>query len=384
MAFASKLPTVGTTIFTVMSELARQHQAINLAQGFPGFPSDPELARLVNHYMEAGANQYAPMPGHLALREQISAKFQRDYHLSVDPATEITVTSGATEAIFDVVAALIRPGDEVMVFEPCFDCYAPAVALNGGTLVPIEMEPRTYAIDWGEVKRKITPRTRLILVNTPHNPAGTTLKDDDMRQLAALTDGTDIFVLSDEVYEHMVFDGGEHHSVLRYPELRERAFAVFSFGKTFHVTGWKVGYCVAPPALTAEFRKVHQYVTFSTHHPTQLALADYLKAPAHYQALPDFYQQKRDLFASLLADSPLELLPCEGSYFQLADYSTMTTQSDRELVKEWTQAFGVAAIPVSVFFTSGRDDKVIRFCFAKDEAELRQAAQRLAQIPVSS
>ena len=377
MQVSSKLPHVGTTIFSVMSALAQEHGAINLSQGFPNFPSSEKLTDLVCHYLKAGYNQYAPMPGLPELREQIARKAHRMYGVEVDPAQEITITAGATQAIYCAVAAFVHPGDEVIIFEPAYDCYGPAVEVNGGKPVGYEMQAPDYQVDWNAVQSLVTPATRMIIINTPHNPTGSTLQASDMLALRQLTAGTDILVLSDEVYEHLIYDGQEHQSVLRFPDLRERSLATYSFGKTFHNTGWKIGYCIAPPALMREFRKVHQYNTFAVHRPTQHALADYLKDPTAYQSLPGFYQQKRDLLMSELKDSRLRPLPCAGTYFCNFDYSAISQAPDATFTRWLIEEHGVAAIPVSAFYESGKDERVIRLCFAKTEETLREAGAAL-------
>jgi methionine aminotransferase len=376
----SKLPTVGTTIFTVMSKLAAETGAINLSQGFPGFDCSPELVSLVEEYLRKGFNQYAPMAGVPALRESLAHKTADHYDVFVDPDTEITITSGATEAIFAAVSAVIRPGDEVLLFEPAYDSYVPAIDLNGGIPVYVTLTPPDYAIDWQAVAQKITDKTRLILINTPHNPTGYVWTADDIAQLAALVRDRNIWIVSDEVYEHILFDGRPHLSLITHPELRERTFVVGSFGKTYHITGWKIGYCLAPADLTTEFRKIHQYLTFSTVTPIQYALADYLKQPEHYRELPDFYQRKRDLFLDGLRDSRFTFKPAEGSFFQTVSYAAITDEPDYDLAIRLTREIGVAAIPVSVFYNQKNDYRLLRFCFAKDDAVLEQAAKRLRKL----
>ncbi|NUO00324.1 MAG: aminotransferase class I/II-fold pyridoxal phosphate-dependent enzyme [Saprospiraceae bacterium] len=377
MQLTSKLPNVGTTIFTVMSALAQEHNAINLAQGFPDFPTSAKLTDLVYQYLRSGHNQYAPMPGLPALRSRIAEKIALLYDVSVDPLSEITITAGGTQALFTAIAAFIRPGDEVILLEPAYDSYRPSVEVFGGKPVICELSFPDYRVDWAALQQLVSSKTRMIVINTPHNPAGSLFSASDMQALAQLTAGTDILVLSDEVYEHLVYDGLRHESVLRYPELRERSFAVYSFGKTFHNTGWKIGYCVAPPALTVEFRKVHQFNVFSVNTPIQYALADFLADPSEYLSLPDFYQQKRDFFLEVLTGSRLRPLPCSGSYFQLFDYSAITNEPDEAFARRLTTEYGVAAIPVSVFYSSKKDDRVIRLCFAKKEETLEQAGRKL-------
>lgn len=377
----TKLPGVGTTIFAQMSALAQAHQAINLSQGFPDFDGPEALLARVDHHIRAGANQYAPMNGVPALTAAIAAKVQRCYGRQVDAASEVTVTSGATEALFAAIAAVVRPGDEVIVFDPAYDSYDPAVSLNGGKAVHLQLQPPAFGIDWDEVARAINPSTRMIILNTPHNPTGQVLSEEDMQALSRLVEGTDILLLADEVYEHIVFDGAAHQSMNRYPDLAKRSFVVSSFGKTYHTTGWKVGYCVAPAPLSAELRKVHQYLTFSTSTPFQLALADYLNAdPSHDQALPAFYQAKRDHFNALMADSRFRFTPAGGTYFQVMDYSAISDLPDTEFVLWLVEQAGVVAIPLSVFCQQPPEMKLVRFCFAKNETTLEQATERLCTI----
>lgn len=376
----SKLPGVGTTIFTQMSALASAHGAINLSQGFPDFPVDQELIARVTYYMQQGSNQYAPMAGVPQLRESIAAKIARTYGFAADAAQEITVTSGATEALYAVIAAVIRPGDEAIVLDPAYDSYAPAILLQGGNPVHVALQYPHFRPDWEAIRKNIGPRTRLIITNTPHNPTGSCWTPDDLLQLEELAEQHQLLVLADEVYEHLVYDGQQHQSVLSRPKLRARAAAVFSFGKTFHATGWKIGYVVAPEALTTEIRKVHQYLTFSTHTPTQLALADYLQQPQNYEQLPAFYQEKRDLFLNLVKGSRFSALPCSGTYFQLLDYSAIARQPDTDMAQWLTTEKGVAAIPVSVFSTDKKDYYLLRFCFAKQIETLQRAAELLCKI----
>ncbi len=375
----SKLPNVGTTIFTVMSALANEHNAINLSQGFPDFPSSQRLIDLVTRAMQKGFNQYAPMAGVPALREAIARKISDMYSISVHP-DEITVTSGATQALFTAISAFVRPGDEVVILEPAYDSYRPAVEVNGGLPVIYEMQAPDYKIDWSAVQQLFSDRTRMIIINTPHNPTGTILRNEDLQALERIVAGTEILVLSDEVYEHLIYDGEEHQSVLRFPNLRERSLVVYSFGKTFHNTGWKMGYCVAPQDLMAEFRKVHQFNVFSVNTPMQYALAEFLKTPEEYLGLNDFYQQKRDFLAQVMDGSPLKPFPSKGTYFQLFDYKNISVEPDKEFAKRLTTEFGVAAIPISVFYSSGRDEHVIRLCFAKKEETLREAGKLLSKI----
>lgn len=375
----SKLPHVGTTIFSVMSKLAQETGAINLSQGFPDFPIDEKLGVLVHAAIKAGHNQYAPMPGIMPLREAIAAKAERLYGHAFDPEAEVTITAGATQAIFTAIAATVRPGDEVVIVDPAYDCYAPAVALFGGTPVHVRLGT-DMQFDADAVQQAISPRTRMLVINTPHNPAGTILRAADMRRLDGMLRGTDILLLSDEVYEHLVFDGEPHASAIRSPGLRERAFVVFSFGKVFHATGWKLGYVLAPRALMAEFRKVHQYNVFSVHAPAQHALAEYLKEPLHYETLPGFFQAKRDRFLIGLRASAFEPLPCAGSYFQLADYSKISDEPDLAFARRLATEHGVAAIPLSPFYRSPPGQRILRFCFAKQEETLDNAIEKLCAI----
>lgn len=377
----TKLPNTGTTIFTVMSALAREYGAINLSQGFPDFPVDPRLISLVNKHMCSGNNQYAPMPGLLALRQVVCDKVNKAYGCRIDPDNEITVTAGGTQAIYTAIAASVREGDEVIVFEPAYDCYVPAIKLHGGVPIQIQLDPKDFLIDWNLVRKAVTNRTRLIIINTPHNPAGTVLTAKDMAHLEKITHNKDIFIVSDEVYEHILFDGSEHQSVLRFPKLAERSFVVFSFGKTVHATGWKTGYCIAPANLMAEFRKVHQYMVFSANTPLQHALADYLSDSSNYLNIPAFYQRKRDLFMKLMESSKFKIRPCSGSYFVLLDYSMLSNEKDTMFAERLTKDFGVATIPVSVFCKNPPEDmRLIRVCFAKEESTLKTAAEKLCKI----
>ncbi|AWH73955.1 methionine aminotransferase [Dokdonia sp. Dokd-P16] len=380
MHFHSKLPDVSTTIFTVMSKMAHEHQAINLAQGFPGFDSDPKLQQLVTKAMSDGYNQYAPMQGVYSLREEITQKLNTLYGSDYHPETEVTVTAGATQAIYTIVSAFIRPDDEVIILKPAYDCYEPAVIVNGGKVVPIQLKAPDYKVNWKAVEDAITPKTKMIFINTPHNPTGTILDKEDMLELERILEGTDIILLSDEVYEHIVFDGKRHESVARYPALRARSFITASFGKTFHNTGWKMGYTVAPKELMAEFQKVHQFNVFSVHHPSQKAFAQYLKEPSHYLELNDFYQQKRDLFLDLIEGSRFTAKPAAGTYFQMLDYSVITNESDTAFAKALTIDHKLASIPTSVFNVNQEDFKMLRFCVAKDDETLKKAAEILTSI----
>jgi methionine transaminase len=377
----TKLPRVGTTIFTVMSALATEHNAVNLGQGFPDFEGPQALRDALTAHMSSGKNQYSPMPGVLALREQIALKCAQLYGRKTDPVSEVTVVSGASEALYVAIAACVDRGDEVIVLDPCYDSYDPAITLAGGVAIHIPMDAPAFKPDWERVKSAISARTRMIMINSPHNPTGAMLSSEDLDQLAELIRGRDIYVLSDEVYEHIYFDERTHQSVLSHPELSERSFAVSSFGKTYHITGWKIGYCVAPAALTAEFRKIHQYLTFCTFHPAQWALADYMQQDTtHHLELPKFYQEKRDDFATLLKPSRFKLLPVEGAYFQLADYSAISSENDLDFCKRMVREHGVAAIPMSAFYDQAPDQKLIRFCFAKRAATLEQAADKLCAV----
>jgi len=375
----SKLPKVGTTIFSVMSQLAAEHGAVNLGQGFPDFPVPPRLVDALGRAMQAGHNQYAMMTGIPALRQAIADKTGRVYGWKPDADAGITVTSGATEAIFDAIHAVVRAGEEVVVLDPCYDCYEPAIDLAGAKAVHVALDPVTFAPDWNAVRAAIGPRTRMLMINSPHNPSGAMLSDADMREVAAILRGTDIVLLSDEVYEHIVFDGARHESALRYPELRERAFVISSFGKTYHCTGWKVGYCIAPPALSAEFRKVHQYNVFCTFNPAQHAFAEMIREePGHYEELGAFYEAKRDRFRERLLTTKLKPLPVPGGYFQLVDYSAVSDLDDVEFCRWLTIEKGVTAIPLSPFYeTPPPGQRLARLCFAKNEATLDAAIERL-------
>ncbi len=377
----SKLPKVGTTIFTVMSQLAVQHKAVNLGQGFPDFEGPLALREALAKHVSEGKNQYAPMIGVALLREQIALKTEALYGRKTNPDTEVTVVSGASEALFVAIAACVRPGDEVLVLDPCYDSYDPAIALAGGIAVHVPLEAPLFAPDWGRIKAKLSAKTRMIMINSPHNPTGAMLSRQDLDALAELIRGRDIYVLSDEVYEHITFDALAHHSVLSHPELAERSFAVSSFGKTYHITGWKIGYCVAPAHLSTEFRKIHQYLTFSTFTAAQFAIADYLALdPDYHSRLPAFYQGKRDEFQTLLKPSRFRLLPVQGAYFQLADYSAISDLPDQAFARWLVQEKGVAAIPVSAFYETPSNDKLVRFCFAKNTDTLTAGAERLCAL----
>ncbi|MET0719120.1 MAG: pyridoxal phosphate-dependent aminotransferase [Pseudoxanthomonas sp.] len=382
MPFDTKLPKVGTTIFTVMSQLAAEHGAVNLGQGFPDFAVPQRLVDELAAAMRAGHNQYAPMTGVPVLRQAIAAKVLRCYGAEVNPDTEITVTSGATEAIFNAIHAVVRPGEEVIVLDPAYDCYEPAIDLAGAKAVHVALDPQTFAVDWQKVQDAITPRTRMLMINSPHNPSGAMLGEDDLRQLAGILRGTDIFLVSDEVYEHIVFDGRRHESVLRYPDLAARAFVISSFGKTYHCTGWKIGYAIAPLALSAEFRKVHQYNTFTSFSPAQYAFAAMIgDEPGHYEQLGAFYQAKRDRFREQLLATRLKPLPVPGGYFQLVDYSAISDLADAEFVKWLTVEHGVTAIPLSPFYESPPPgQRLARLCFAKNDATMDAAVERLLKL----
>ena len=376
----TKLPAVGTTIFTVMSTLAAEKGAVNLGQGFPDFDCDPQLVDAVTQAMAKGLNQYPPMIGIPALREAVSSKVEAMYGHRYDAATEVTITAGATQAIITAILAVVRPGDEVIVLEPCYDSYVPNIELAGGTVVRVPLTPGTFRPDFGKIAAAITPRTRAILVNSPHNPSATVWSREDMLQLQELLAPTDVLLISDEVYEHMVFDGQGHQSAARFPGLAARAFIVSSFGKTYHVTGWKVGYVAAPAPLTAEFRKVHQFNVFTVNTPMQHGLAAYMASPEPYLQLPAFYQHKRDLFRAGLERTRFKLLPSEGSYFQCVDISQVSDLPEGDFCKWLTAEIGVAAIPLSAFYGDGFDQRVVRFCFAKRDETLRTALDRLAKL----
>ncbi|KRG68849.1 pyridoxal phosphate-dependent aminotransferase [Pseudoxanthomonas dokdonensis] len=382
MSLQSKLPNVGTTIFTVMSQLAAEHGAVNLGQGFPDFPVPERLVDELDRAMRAGHNQYAPMTGVPVLRQAIADKAQACYGCQIDADSEVTVTSGATEAIFNAIHAVVRAGDEVIVLDPAYDCYEPAIDLAGARAVHVPLDPRTFAVDWERVRAAVSPRTRLLIINSPHNPSGAMFSPQDMQALAELLERHDLLLISDEVYEHIVFDGRQHESALRYPEIAARAFVVSSFGKTYHCTGWKVGYAIAPAALSAEFRKVHQYNTFTTFSPAQFAFAAMIREqPQHYQQLGAFYQAKRDRFRQQLSQTRLQPLPVPGGYFQLVDYSAVSDLPDAEFARWLTVEHGVAAIPLSPFYQSPpAQQRLARLCFAKNETTLDAAIERLEKL----
>ncbi|MBL8450004.1 MAG: pyridoxal phosphate-dependent aminotransferase [Dechloromonas sp.] len=376
---STRFPALGTTIFTVMSRLAAECGAVNLSQGFPDFQADPELFDAVHRHMRAGRNQYAPMAGMPELRSAIAAKVAALYGAAYDAESEITVTAGATQALFTAIAAFVGPGDEVIVFDPVYDSYGPAVDTVGGRVRHSRLSFPDYRPDWEHVASLISPRTRMIVVNSPHNPTGSLLTPADLEALAGLLRNTGIVVLSDEVYEHIAFSA-RHESLCRHPELAARSLVVSSFGKTYHITGWKIGYVVAPAALSAEFRKLHQFNVFTVNTPAQLGIADYMADPARHEGLADFYRQKRDRFAALMAATPFDLLPCHGTYFQLARYGAISDRPDREFAEWLTREVGVAVIPVSAFTPDGHDDRVVRFCFAKRDETLEEAAERLRRL----
>ncbi|WGQ11022.1 methionine aminotransferase [Pedobacter gandavensis] len=380
IATQSKLPGTGTNIFSLMSKLAEEHQAINLSQGFPDYECDPKLIEYVAEAMRQGFNQYAPMTGLAALREVIAEKMNQLYGANYHPETEINITAGGTQAIFTALSACIHPGDEVIIFEPAYDAYAPTVKLLGGLVKPYELAPPQYEIDWEMVKKLFSANTKMIILNSPQNPTGCVLSEKDIKALIKLTKNTDIMILSDEVYEHIIFDGKKHHSVALYPELRERSFIVASFGKLLHTTGWKLGYCLAPEQMMKEFRKIHQFNVFSVNTPMQLGIARYLKDPQTYFGLSAFFQQKRDLFRSLLTETKFKLLPCDGSYFQCVSYEHLSDEKDVAMAERLIKEYGVASIPVSAFYIRNTDYHVLRFCFAKKQETLEKAVERLVKL----
>lgn len=376
----SKLPQTGTSIFSIMTQMANEYGAINLSQGFPGFDVSPELTELVNFYMKKGLNQYAPMPGVPQLRKKIADKINAAHGIDVDTNHNITITAGATQGIYTCITAIVHPGDEVIYFEPAYDSYKPGILLNGGVPVTVSLSAPDFTIPWEEVRNKITERTKLIIINTPHNPSGSIIDSHDLEELTQIANEHDLFVLSDEVYEHIVFDNKEHFSVLRSPGLKDRHMAVFSFGKTFHATGWKVGYVVAPQQLMNEIIRLHQYMLFSVNTPIQYALAEYLENEENYLGLPDFYQEKRDYFLNLMKSSRLKALDCSGTYFQTFSYGHISDEGDMEMAAKLTKEHGVASIPISAFYENGHNDHLLRFCFAKEKEELKQAAEILCKI----
>ena len=376
----SKLPHAVTTIFTEMNQVAQKYQALNLAQGFPDFEVSPRLISLVSSYMQKGFNQYAPMQGALPLRNVVSRSFMANHGHSYDPVSEITITSGATQAIYVAITTVVQPGNEVIVVEPAFDIYHPAIAMLGGVSVPIKLKGPDYKIDWQEFQSLINEKTAMVIINTPHNPTSAIFDKADMLKLQEVTAGTNIVVVSDEVYEHIIFDGEQHESVARFPELAARSFVIGSFGKTFHVTGWKIGFCLAPEPLMSEFRKIHQNVVFAGNHPMQLAIADYMEDPENYLHVSDFYQQKRDYFMKLMQASKLKPVNAHGTYFQLFDYSAVSDMNDMDFTRWLAKEVGVAAIPLSYFYTDNYDNKSIRICFAKNDNTLELAAEKLCKI----
>jgi methionine transaminase len=377
MEIQSRLPHVGTTIFSVMSTLASEHKAVNLGQGFPDYDMPGELTALVNKAMKKGFNQYSPMPGWMPLRESIADKVAFLYANRVDPDKEITITPGGTYAIYTALTTILQPGDEVIVFEPAYDSYIPNIEINGARAITIDLVFPDYRIDWQSVKNAINPRTKAIIINSPHNPTGSVINEEDIMQLQQLVRGTNIFIISDEVYEHLIFDGRKHESMLRYPDLLERSFVCFSFGKTYHCTGWKLGYCIAPSKLMAEFRKVHQFNAFACNTPMQVGLAEYMADRDAYLQLPVKMQERRDRFIILMKETRFDLLPSGGSYFICAKYDRISDEPDRDFAVKLTREAGVATIPVSAFYRNGNDHKVIRFCFAKKEKTIKEAAERL-------
>lgn len=380
MKIESKLPNVGTTIFTVMSGLATEYNAVNLGQGFPDFPMNSELTSLVNDAMKNNFNQYSPMPGWMPLREAIAEKVEYLYQTKLDPTSDITITPGGTYAIYSALTTILQPGDEVIVFEPAYDSYIPNIETNGAKAVRIDLIYPGYRIDWSVVRKAVTAKTKAIIINSPHNPTGTVIDETDIQHLREITAGTNIFIISDEVYEHLIFDGITHQSILRYPDLLERSFVCFSFGKVYHCTGWKLGYCVAPAALTNEFRKIHQYNCFSCHTPSQVALANFLKNKEAYLSLSSFMQERRDYFKTLMRQTKFTLQDSFGSYFICGTYERISNEADKDLAIRLTKQVGVATIPVSAFYQNGKDDKVLRFCFSKKKETLEAAVEKLARL----
>jgi methionine aminotransferase len=376
----SKLPEVGTTIFTVMSQMALEHNAVNLGQGFPDFSMSEELTSLVAAAMQDGFNQYTHMNGYPLLRERLAEKAAASYNANINPDTQITVTPGGTYAIYTALTTVLQPGDEVIVFEPAYDSYIPNIEINGAVPVRISLQYPDYSIPWEEVRKKVTVRTKMIMINTPHNPTGMVLRENDIIQLQSIVTGTQIMILSDEVYEHLIYDGIAHQSMLRYPDLMERSFVCFSFGKTYHCTGWKLGYCISSPALMKEFRKVHQFNCFSCDTPKQVAIAEYIQNENAYQRLGPFLQQKRDFFRELMKATPFQCIPSHGSYFECYSYGHFTNEPDKDLAIRLTKDYGIATIPVSAFYKNGEDNKVLRFCFAKKEETLERAVAKLVSL----
>lgn len=380
MIIESKLPNVGTTIFTVMSALAAEHKAVNLGQGFPDFPMNPELAALVNRAVDEHYNQYAPMPGWMPLREAVAEKAAYLYQTSLNPDTEITITPGGTYAIYSALTTILQPGDEVIVFEPAYDSYIPNIEINRAKAITISLVFPDYHTDWNAVRDAVSPKTKAIIINSPHNPTGSVITENDIQQLRQVVEGTNIFIISDEVYEHLIFDNIAHQSMLRYPDLLQRSFVCFSFGKTYNCTGWKLGYCIAPEPLTKEFRKVHQFNCFSCYTPSQVALANYLHNREAYLSLSGIMQEKRDYFLELMKQTRFTMQPSFGSYFICGTYEQISNEPDKDLAVRLTKEAGVATIPVSAFYRDGKDDKVLRFCFAKKKETLEAAVEKLARI----
>ena len=380
MQIQSRLPNAGTTIFTVMSTLATKHNAINLGQGFPDYPMSEELIALVNEAMKNGFNQYMPMQGYMPLREMLAEKITALYGTAVSPDFQITITPGGTYAIYTALTTILHPGDEVIIFEPAYDSYVSNVEVNGAVPVLINLKFPEYKIDWEEVKKKISPKTKAIIINTPHNPTGAVLLEEDLQQLRSIVKDTNIFIVSDEVYEHLIFDDIPHHSILRYPDLLERSFVCFSFGKAYHCTGWKLGYCISAPELMVEFRKVHQFNCFTCHSPSQVALSAFLKNKEAYLSLSSFMQEKRDYFLKLMGSTRFEMLKSSGSYFVCAKYSQISNEADLDFATRITKENAVATIPVSVFYKAGTDNRVVRFCFSKKKETLEAAVERLIKL----
>lgn len=376
----SKLSSIGTSIFAVMSKKAQQHNAINLSQGFPNFDCSQELINLVDKYMKKGCNQYAPIEGVMPLREKISEKIEKLHGRKYSPENEILVTAGATQAIYNTITALVREDDEVLIFEPAYDCYVPAIKLNGGRPIYVQLKHPDYYIDWEEVKHLISSRTKLIILNTPQNPSGAVLSVQDLEKLKKLVSGTNILILSDEVYEHIIFDDFEHQSIARFPDLAKRSIIVSSFGKTYHNTGWRMGYCLAPAEIMKELVKIHQYSVYNVNTPIQYALAEYMEKEDRYLELSEFYQEKRDFFLEQLEGSQYEIIPSQGTYFQLLDYSKLSNEKDKDFAERLIKEYGIASIPVSVFYHQKIDNKVLRFCFAKDNETLKKAAECLLKV----
>jgi methionine aminotransferase len=380
LSITSKLPAVGNSIFTVMSQLATEYGAVNLGQGFPDFSMDVALTELVSKAMRDDFNQYAPMSGLPILRERLAEKSNQLYHSTIHPDTDITITPGGTYAIYTALTTVLRPGDEVIVFEPAYDSYIPNIEVNGAIPVLISLSYPNYSIPWEEVQQKVTSKTRMIMINTPHNPTGAVLSEKDIEQLRKIVAGTNILILSDEVYEHLIYDGIAHQSILRYPDLLARSFVCFSFGKTYHCTGWKLGYCISSPTLMKEFRKLHQFNAFSCDTPKQVALANYLPIQSAYLNLGNFLQQKRDYFRTLMQATPFECIPSHGSYFECYSYAQFSNETDMELAVRLTKEYGITTVPLSAFYKNGTDNKVLRFCFAKKESTLELASQKLAKL----